>query len=379
MPAAGSPFVGGLQPAPQPPLDPRTLRRILVVRADNTGDVVMAGPALLALREAAPSATITLLASPAGAKAVPLLPWVDDVLVERVSWQQLAPATQATPDDERRLVQRLADGSFDAAVILTSFSQTPWAAAHACLVAGIPVRAAQAADFGGAVLTHVVPPSPDGSHQVERNLHLVEALGMPAPERRLRVVVPLRSRMRAAQLLRAAGIAPGQPYVVLSPGASAAARRYPAGRFARVATLLRGVLPNLPLVLTGSRREAPLLARVAAVPGVTSLVGRTEVPELAALVEGAAVVVTAHSLPLHLGDALGRPMVVLFSGTDRRSEWGPRRAPSIVLGSVPACSPCRGITCPIDLPCLDIEPADVVDAVRSLLGGPTAGEAAWTA
>src|SRR5690606_25025803 len=47
-------------------------RRLLVIRADNIGDVVMTGPALRAIRRALPEAKLTLLASPAGAQAAPL-------------------------------------------------------------------------------------------------------------------------------------------------------------------------------------------------------------------------------------------------------------------------------------------------------------------
>ncbi|MGZ3585578.1 MAG: glycosyltransferase family 9 protein [Ktedonobacterales bacterium] len=61
-------------------------RNILAVRMDNIGDVVMLGPALRAVKETSPNARITLLASPAGATAAPLLPWVDDVIVWRAIW-----------------------------------------------------------------------------------------------------------------------------------------------------------------------------------------------------------------------------------------------------------------------------------------------------
>ncbi|HEY8427202.1 MAG TPA: hypothetical protein VIL20_02460, partial [Sandaracinaceae bacterium] len=47
-------------------------RRLLVIRADNIGDVVMTGPALRAIRRALPDAELTLLASPSGAEAAPL-------------------------------------------------------------------------------------------------------------------------------------------------------------------------------------------------------------------------------------------------------------------------------------------------------------------
>ena len=81
-------------------------RNILVLRLDNIGDVVMTSPALRAIKEALPEARLTLMASPAGAQAAPLLPWVDDVLVERVLWQDLGHLDFA-PEREEALVERL--------------------------------------------------------------------------------------------------------------------------------------------------------------------------------------------------------------------------------------------------------------------------------
>ena len=59
---------------------------ILAIRLDNIGDVIMLGPALRAVKETLLDARLTLLASPAGATAVPLLPWFDDVIVCRAPW-----------------------------------------------------------------------------------------------------------------------------------------------------------------------------------------------------------------------------------------------------------------------------------------------------
>ncbi|MDT7579029.1 MAG: hypothetical protein QOK35_293, partial [Pseudonocardiales bacterium] len=71
------------------PVDLAAARRILVVRPDNVGDVVLLTPALRALRARAPHTRIDLLASPAGAAVAPMIPELDGVLVASPSWQQL--------------------------------------------------------------------------------------------------------------------------------------------------------------------------------------------------------------------------------------------------------------------------------------------------
>ena len=135
-------------------------RNLLAVRLDNAGDVVMLGPALRAIKTTSPECRITLLASPAGAKAAPLLPWVDSVLVWRSIWQDLG-HLPFDPARENELIQLIAERSFDAAVIFSSFSQTPHVAAYACYLAGIPLRAGESKEFGGATLSTELRGTPD--------------------------------------------------------------------------------------------------------------------------------------------------------------------------------------------------------------------------
>src|SRR5918994_1863041 len=123
-------------------------RRLLVVRLDNIGDVVMTGPVLRALKENLPGSHITLMASPGGGKAAPLLPWVDEVLAWRVLWQDLG-YLSFDPAREMELVETLRRGSYYAAIILTSFKQTPHAPGYACYLAGIPLRLGESKEWGG--------------------------------------------------------------------------------------------------------------------------------------------------------------------------------------------------------------------------------------
>src|SRR5437660_9127101 len=92
-------------------------KNILAVRLDNIGDVIMLGPALRAVKETSPHARITLLASPAGATAAPLLPWIDDVIAWRPSWQDIGGRVPFDPAYEMQLVAILAQRNFYGALI----------------------------------------------------------------------------------------------------------------------------------------------------------------------------------------------------------------------------------------------------------------------
>lgn len=339
-------------------------RNLLAVRLDNAGDVIMLEPALRAVKVALPDARITLLASPAGAKAAPLLSVIDDVLVWRSVWQDLG-QLPFDPPREYEFVAELAARSFDAALIFTSFSQTPHVAGYVCYLAGIPLRAGESKEFGGATLTNEFQGTPDEVHQVERNMRLTTNLGFAPVASDIRLNVPKSASFNVGRRLEAEGFTPQAPLAVLHPGASARARRYPTSRLGAAARQLLDAGWNV--VVTGAERERPLLDDVV-------LAARREVPRFtdfeltgfAALVERATVVVCGNTLPLHLADAFTTPVVALYSGTDLVSQWRPRFAPHRILRRSTPCTPCYRFDCPIGLPCLDVPPEEIVQAIWNL-------------
>jgi lipopolysaccharide heptosyltransferase II len=343
-------------------------RNILAVRMDNIGDVLMLGPALRAIKASSPATRLTLLASPAGTTAAPLLPWIDDVITWRPIWQDVGGRMPFDPTNERELIAQLAERKFDAAIIFTSFSQTPHTPGYVCYLAGIPLRAGESKEFGGSTLTTELRSTPDETHQVERNLRLVETLGFQVPDRRLTVSIPTSARRKVPKLLCEAGIDPDEPFILLHPGASAKARRYPARHFGTVACLLSR--HGWQVLITGVERESSLVEEVLQqMPQehVHVLIGRTTLVEYAAIVERAVLAICNDTLLMHLADAVRTPEVVLFSGTDYEEQWKPRTTIARLLRRPTSCSPCYLFECPIGLPCLDISPEEVAEAVETML------------
>ena len=331
--------------------------RVLAVRLDNLGDVVMVTPALRALRAALPSgARLDLLASPAGASLAPLLADVDEVHAVSAVWQDADGRLPLDPARELAVVDRMR--GYDAVVVFTSFAQSPWPAAYAAYLAGVPVRAGVSKEFGGSVLTHRLVAPPDEQHQSDRALALLASLGVPAQGTSLQLRVPDDARTRAARVRREAGLP--DTYAVLAPGASCPSRRWAPERFARTARLL-----GMPVAVVGTAREAALVDSITG-PGVVGLAGRLDVPALAALLEGAQVALTNNSGGMHLADAVGTPVVALFAGTEDESQFAPRSVPARLLRVPTACAPCRAFVCPYAHECLDIAPAAVAAAVQEV-------------
>jgi lipopolysaccharide heptosyltransferase II len=344
-------------------------RRVLCVRLDSIGDVLMSTPAIRAVKETGPGRRVTVLTSPSGAQAARLVPEIDEVIEYRAPWMKATPV-RGDGRADLGMIRRLRRRRFDAAVIFTVYSQSPLPAAVLCQLAGIPLAAAHARDKAYHLLTDAVPdPEPDRTirHEVRRQLDLVATLGFRTDDERLAIRVPRSAARTAGRML--AGMR-GE-YAVVHPGATAPSRRYPEGSFAGVArALVRD--HGWRLVLTGTADEVELVERVRAaadVPAI-SLAGRLSVAELAAVLERAAVVIAGNTGPVHIAAAVGTPVVDLYALTNpQHTPWG---VPNEVLFHDVPCRMCQASVCPMGHHrCLRmVPPSAVVEAALRLSAAP---------
>jgi ADP-heptose:LPS heptosyltransferase len=343
--------------------------RVLVVRPDGMGDVLLTGPAVRAI--AASGADVTFLAGPQGTGAAALLPGVNRVLEWRAPWIDPEPG-EFDPGQVRSLVRRVRRLGPAVAVVFTSFHQSPLPMALALRMAGVSRIAAISEDYPGALLDIRHPPPAD-IPEAERNLILARAAGFelpPGDTGRLAVT---------ASLPDSRALIGDGPYVAVHASASVPARSPSAGMAAAIATALAAAGHRL--VITGSAAESTLTAAVcrAAVEGTgrrpVDLGGQTSLPMLAAVLAGADVVVAPNTGAAHLAAAVGTPVVSLFAPVVPAARWAPYGVPVIVLGRQDGlCAGSRARVCPIPgHPCLDlIDPCDVVAAVAELSSRPAA-------
>jgi ADP-heptose:LPS heptosyltransferase len=346
---------GGARPAPGD-----RARRVLVARLDGAGDVLLAGPAV---RAVAASARVSLLCGPDGAAAGRLLPGVHEVLTWACPWVLGDPPPVRGPD-VAELVARLGTGRFDAAVVLTSFHQSPLPLALLLRLAGVPHVSGASVDYPGALLDVRLRPGEDldeDQPEAERMLAIARAAGFTPPvgdEGALAVLPPPD----------VAHLTPSAPYVVVHPGAAVPARRWPAEHAAALVDLLARA--GRRVLVTGGPGETALTARVAGDSGV-DLGGRTDLGELSGVLAGAEAVVVGNTGAAHLAAAVGTPVVSLFAPVVPAVRWRPHRVPQVLLGDQrAACRGSRARTCPVPgHPCLaGVAPADVLDALDELVG-----------
>ncbi len=337
--------------------------RVLVVRSDSAGDVLLTGPAIRAV--AARASHVTLLCGPRGYAAAELLPGVDELVEWCAPWIDPQPPP-IEPAEVDALVKDVEAAQLDEAVLFTSFHQSPLPMALLLRLAGLPRIAAICDDHPGSLLDVRHRLDPD-LPEAERALSLAEAAGFPLPpgdDGRLAVRRPLPAVP--------AGL-PSGGYVVVHPGASVPARACPPELCRAIVGAL--VRAGRRVVVTGGFGERALTARVAGTHAY-DLGGRTSLGELAAVLAGAECLVVANTGPAHVAAAVGTPVVSLFAPTVPYARWRPYGVPAIRLGDPTApCRDSRAAVCPVPgHPCLStVDPADVVAAVDALCGSRGGG------
>jgi lipopolysaccharide heptosyltransferase II len=347
----------------------RQAHRVLCVRLDNLGDVLMSTPALRALRAAAPGRRITLLASHAGAALESYLPEVHEFIRYDAPW---AKNDADDREADHRMVALLRERCFDAAVIFTVHSQSALPAAMLCRLAGIPLTLAHARENPYRLLSHWVrDPEPGRGirHEVQRQLDLVATVGARCADTRLSFATRPADRRALARVLATQGLDVSRGWIVAHCGASAAARRYSPERFASAISLLRA--SGLPVVLTGSGEERVLTARIRALCSershVFDLAGRLSLGELACLIEDAHLLISNNTGPAHIAAAVGTPLVVLYALTNpQHTPW--QVAHRLLSHDVP-CRNCLSSVCREGTnACLEgVDPAQVAAAAFELL------------
>ncbi|WP_151636669.1 lipopolysaccharide heptosyltransferase II [Noviherbaspirillum aerium] len=348
------------------------VRRILCIRLDYMGDVLMSTPAIRALKQSHPGSSITLLTSASGAAAARHVPEIDAVIEYAAPWMKSSSVHSAADDME--MIARLAGDAYDAAVIFTVYSQNPLPAAMMCYLAGIPLRLAHCRENPYQMLSHWVrDPEPEETvrHEVRRQLDLVASIGATTADERMSFAIPPQDMEAARNLLGAIGAGQasgeGRPWIVMHPGATAQSRRYPASHWRAAARALAERL-DCPLIFTGSREEAALIDSIReGLPQTFSLAGKLSLGELGGVISLAPLLISNNTGPAHLAAALGTPVVDLYALTNpQHTPW--QVASRVLYHDVP-CRNCYKSICPQGHHhCLTkVEPQQVVAAALELL------------
>ncbi len=317
------------------------IKNILVISLSNIGDIILTTPVIKNIETDLPGRNIDVMVAPAGKHVFEGFPGVRRVFIydKKTSWK-----------DKFKLFISLRARRYDLIV-----------------------------DLRNTVLPFVLLPkyrtssigrsSKDVSHRIDLHLSRLKKIGLGTSERVPYVPVGKEDRGYIENILERLGI---RDFIVMSPGAKSHVKRWPIKNFAKLADMIKEEL-GLEVILAGDKNDAIVIERILfhAKSKPVSLLGLTNIRELAYLIQKSKLLVTNDSAPLHVGGAVGANILVFFGPTDHK-KYGPAGSGSAkVLRRELACSPCETAQCVNagnKYECLKtITPEEAFQSVRELL------------
>jgi ADP-heptose:LPS heptosyltransferase len=296
------------------------VEKVLIVRLDEIGDVVMTTPFLRELRRNLPDAWITLVVKPAVYNLVELCPYVNEVLTYDWHVSRYLGPLQRHWRALRLAYRHLWRRRFELAILprwdadwyhgtfVLYFSGAPWRVGYSEKVIDRKRRSNQGYD---RLLTH---PIHDRTlkHEVEHNLDVIRFLGGQVQDDRLELWLGEEDNVFAERFLRNHGAKSDDLLVGLAPGAGAPKRLWPIDRFVELGWWLQNAYGARLLVL-GGRGEEPLGEELERALGfcVVNAIGHTTLRQTVALLKRCHLFVGNDAGPMHMAAAVGVPVVEL--------------------------------------------------------------------
>jgi len=339
------------------PIDLSEVRRVLVVRLDEVGDLIMTTPFLRELRRNIPRAWITLVVQPHTYNLVERCPYVNEVVTydkgpdvsgwrSRRHWRALVLAWKHLWHRRFNLaiVPRWDADRFHASV-LAYFSGAPWRLGYS---EKLTYQKRQGTRGYDRLFTHVMHGN-GPKHEVERNLHVIRRMGWRVHQKHLEIWLGPEDERFAEAVLARNDVRPEDPLVAFGPGAGIPGRMWPVQNFAELGSWLRDEF-DVRILIVGGEGEEPLGRELERRLGdtVIDVVGQTTLRQAAALLKRCHLYCGNDSGPMHLAAAAGLAVVELSrhpkcgapSHENSPTRFGPWNVRSTVIQPERPTFPC---------------------------------------
>lgn len=291
------------------------IQSICIFRALQLGDLLCSVPAFRALRMHFPHARISLVGLPWARALVKQFPQYFDVFVEFSGYPGL-PEKPYTPAGVISFLSDMQDRKFDLVLQMQGNGT---------------IVNPMIALFGGAASAgfypkHYYTPDPElfveypeGIHEVDRHLALLQHLGIAPQGRHLEYPVTAEDE---AQLHSLDLPLQSRNYVCVHPGSRGSWRQWPVEYFAALGDYASSL--GLKVVITGTPEEMPITAAVASAMKAESinLTGKTTLGSIGVLIREAFALVSNCTGVSHIASAMNTPGIII-SMDGEPERWGP--------------------------------------------------------
>jgi lipopolysaccharide heptosyltransferase II len=329
-----------------PALDPQHFqpKRILIIRLDLIGDLVLSLPIVRILKRTYPQAEIDILALPASAKVIASDPDVRTIITYDPNiWRR--PKSLFKPGNwhaARRVYRQLHAQNYDLAVSVFG----PWAALLA-VFSGAQRRLGYGKESYPGLMTDNVPgqhwETHDYLHEVDYCVRLAQAAGatIQDTDRIPTLYVGSQAQQEVERLLDAEGISSDSTLIACHVSANnGQSKRWPLPYWA---TLIDRLIleAHATVLFTGAPDDQPLIAAITARmhEQAINLAGKTSLTQLAALLQRVDLLLTGDSGPMHIAGAVKTDLIAIHGPTDPRLS-GPVNPQATILRDTIWCSPC---------------------------------------
>ncbi|MCM8778506.1 MAG: lipopolysaccharide heptosyltransferase II [Candidatus Omnitrophica bacterium] len=337
-------------------------KRILVIRTDRIGDVVLSTPVIKNLRDHFPQSFIVMMVRPYTKEIVEDNPYLDEVIIyDKDKKDKSLFATL-------RFILRLRKYKFDLAIILHPTNRVHLIS----FLAGIRKRIGYDKKMGFFNTDRFKERKYLGEkHELEYNLDFLRYLGIEPEDKRLFVPVNKEAEERVNSFLKENGL-DNCNFIVIHPGASCPSKIWPAKNFAFVCDMLIKDYGFKILLITDKKnshlgKEVRQFMKYSAVLAT----GKFSLKELAVVLKRAKLFISNDSGPVHIAVAVGTPVISIFGRKQpglSPKRWGPLGEKDIVLHKDVGCSECLAHNCKIGFECLKaITPKEVLEAVGKII------------
>lgn len=331
-------------------------RRILLVRTDRIGDVLISTPVIKAIRDHYPTSYIAMMVSSYTRELVEGNPYLDRVIVfDKDRHNSLFSAWNFS--------QRLKKEGFDTAIILYPTVRTHLL----CFLAGIKERIGY--DWRAPyLLTTVIPHKKQEGlkHELEYNFDLLKPLGISEIQPELHLNLKESAERSVEGLLGSLGVSSRDRLVAISPAASCVSRLWSARKFAEVIDCLSAFFRVKVLLVADSQHRSIVEEVVrSARSKPIDLSGRLSLSELASLFKRCALVISNDSGPVHVAVAVKTPVISIFGRNQPGLgplRWGPLGRSDVAVYKKTDCDPCLAHDCQSRFKCLEAITSDEVFA-----------------
>lgn len=348
---------------PLPETGKENFQRILIVRTDRIGDVLLSTPVIKALRQAYPWAYIAMIVAPLSKDIVEGNPYLDKVIIydkdgKQKSWRRSI-----------KFAQNLKKKKFDLALILHPTNRVHLIT----FFAAIPRRVGYDRKFGFLLTDKIKHTKQLGEkHELEYNLDLLAHLGIKASDKSLFMPIRPESETAIEDLLRREGVEADERLLAIHPGASCPSKIWPNTRFATLADRLAEKYGLKVLILSGAKdsKLAQKVVEEMRYPAI-NLAGKITLSQLASVIKRCRLFISNDSGPVHMAAALGTPVVSIFGRSQKGlspQRWAPLGKDSRYLHKNVGCIECLAHNCRKQFACLAaISVEDVAAAAAEII------------